>query len=134
MSKTSNISITMRNWLVSIFLLISGSMTASVAQAMTVALSLSAETIQGDANGDGLVNMSDVTFIISCILGQNEETFELKRVDVNGDGVVNIMDVTWVINIILNKPNGPGDDDNGDAPPVDDDNANPDLPVLMSMK
>lgn len=134
MSKMNKISITVRNLLASVFLLISGSMSVSAAQTMNAVLSMTAETIRGDANGDELVNMSDVTFIISCILGQNEESFELRRVDVNGDGFVNIMDVTWVINIILNKPNEPGDDDNGDAPPVDDDNANPDLPVLLPMK
>ncbi len=58
---------------------------------------------RGDVNGDGYVNMSDVTFIINCILGKNNSDFSLALVDVNADGYVNMSDVTMVISIILGK-------------------------------
>ncbi|MBO4813513.1 MAG: dockerin type I repeat-containing protein [Muribaculaceae bacterium] len=53
----------------------------------------------GDVNGDGSVNVSDVTYLINMILAviPKDETTG----DVNGDGSVNVSDVTYLINIIL---------------------------------
>ena len=95
---------------------------------------VAASQIKGDANGDELVNMSDVTFLIYIILEKNEEEYELAMADVNGDGYINMIDVTDVINIILGKPSGDDDDDDDDTPPVGDDDANPGLPVLTPKK
>jgi hypothetical protein len=53
----------------------------------------------GDLNGDGKVNVSDVTVLINMILGivpMNQSV-----ADVNGDGKVNVSDVTAIINMIL---------------------------------
>ena len=55
--------------------------------------------IQGDVNGDGKVNVSDVTTLINMILGVVGKDEQLA--DVNGDGKVNVSDVTALINIIL---------------------------------
>ena len=57
----------------------------------------------GDANGDGMVDITDVTSIIDHILGRTPAKFSLSEADVNGDGKVDITDVTSVIDIILNK-------------------------------
>ena len=58
----------------------------------------------GDVNGDGEVNIGDVTRIIDVILGDVvDDNDMLARADVNGDGEVNIGDVTRVIDIILNS-------------------------------
>ena len=58
-------------------------------------------TLIGDVNGDGEVNIGDVTALISIILSATpESTYELDA-DVNGDGEVNIGDVTALIDIIL---------------------------------
>ena len=55
------------------------------------------DTITGDVNGDGEVNIADVNAIIGMILdGINDNAG-----DVNADGEVNIADVNTVINIIL---------------------------------
>ncbi len=91
------------------------------------------DQIKGDVNGDGYVNMNDVTFIINIILGKNETEYELATADVNGDGYINMNDVTAIINIILGKTSGEDEEDNG-TPPVGDDDANPGLPVLMPKK
>lgn len=56
---------------------------------------------KGDANGDGKVDIVDVTSTISRILGQAPENFDASLADVNGDGVVNIVDVTSMIEMIL---------------------------------
>ena len=54
---------------------------------------------KGDVNGDGRVNVSDVTALINMILGIVPVNEELA--DVNSDGKVNVSDVTALINIIL---------------------------------
>ena len=53
----------------------------------------------GDVNGDGRVNVSDVTALINMILGVVEK--DEQAADINGDGKVNVSDVTALINIIL---------------------------------
>ena len=53
----------------------------------------------GDVNGDGKVNVSDVTALVNMILGVIPKNESLA--DVNSDGKVNVSDVTALINIIL---------------------------------
>ncbi len=60
---------------------------------------LGGSTIIGDVNGDGRVNVSDVSALINMILGLT--TMDNDRADVNGDGRVNVSDVSALINIIL---------------------------------
>ena len=57
----------------------------------------------GDANGDGDVNVNDVTVTINYILDKNPTPFVFENADVDGDGAVNVMDVTAIINLILNN-------------------------------
>ncbi len=57
------------------------------------------DAIPGDVNGDGRVNVSDVSALINMILGLT--TMDNYRADVNGDGRVNVSDVSALINIIL---------------------------------
>ena len=53
----------------------------------------------GDINGDGEVNVSDVTALINKILGSS--TYSDASCDINGDGEINVSDVTALINMIL---------------------------------
>ena len=55
--------------------------------------------IVGDINGDGIVNVSDVTCLVNKILGEAEYSDSIC--DINGDGVVNVSDVTALVNLIL---------------------------------
>lgn len=57
------------------------------------------ETLPGDLNGDGEVNIGDVNAVIHIILYGSDGTSG----DVNGDGEVNIGDVTAVLNIIFGR-------------------------------
>ncbi|MDO4512346.1 MAG: leucine-rich repeat protein [Bacteroidales bacterium] len=57
------------------------------------------KTKVGDVNGDGEVNVSDVTALINKILGSADYADEVC--DINADGVVNVSDVTALINKIL---------------------------------
>lgn len=56
-----------------------------------------------DVNGDGRVDIVDVTNIISYISGQTPDGFDITAADINSDGKVNIADVVSLINIILDK-------------------------------
>lgn len=53
----------------------------------------------GDINGDGLVDVSDVTLLVNKILNLVETPNEMC--DLNGDGIVDVSDVTVLINLIL---------------------------------
>ncbi len=55
----------------------------------------------GDVNGDGVVNVGDVTTLINAILGETE--CDTKTCDINCDGVVNVTDVTALISTILEQ-------------------------------
>ncbi len=55
--------------------------------------------IRGDVNGDGKVNVTDVTTLVNMILGVVAK--DMERGDINGDGKMNVTDVTALINIIL---------------------------------
>ncbi len=54
-----------------------------------------------DINGDGHLDVSDVTHGINAILGLSGE--ELDDYDITGDGCVDINDITCVIDLILGK-------------------------------
>ena len=62
------------------------------------------DIISGDANGDGVVNVTDIVEIVNDILGHPSAKFDPIAADVNGDGVVNVTDIVSVVNIILSDP------------------------------
>ncbi len=57
------------------------------------------QNLTGDVNGDGRVNVSDVSALINMILGL--ESMNQESADVNSDGRINVSDVSSLINIIL---------------------------------
>lgn len=61
--------------------------------------------VAGDVNYDGRINATDVTLIVSYILGsipEDNTVFLIENADVNEDGEVDAKDVTSEIYIILN--------------------------------
>ena len=64
---------------------------------MVATLTMTANALTGDVNGDGTVNITDVNQVINSILGGAYS----PGADANQDGMVNISDVNLVINIIL---------------------------------
>ena len=58
---------------------------------------------RGDTNGDGNVNVVDVTSTIGYILNRAPASFVKDAADVYVDGAIDIMDVTSIIDIVLGK-------------------------------
>ena len=60
---------------------------------------------RGDVNGDGEVNIGDVTALINCLLTdtQPDTDGQFNAADVDGSGFLSITDVTELINILLTQ-------------------------------
>ncbi|MBC8214466.1 MAG: agmatine deiminase family protein [Candidatus Marinimicrobia bacterium] len=56
--------------------------------------------IMGDVNSDGVVDIFDITFTVSYILGIESE---IQNADMNNDGVVNVIDIVMIVDLILNE-------------------------------
>ena len=61
--------------------------------------------IGGDANGDGYVNVLDVTSTVDYIVGNDPKPFIFEAADMNTDLTVDVLDVVGIVNKIL-SPNG----------------------------
>ena len=55
----------------------------------------------GDVNGDGEVNIGDISAIIDYILGTATDSFNTEAADVNLDGEINIADVAAIVDMLL---------------------------------
>ena len=58
-------------------------------------------SLSGDVNGDGQVDIRDVTALIDYLLTGNASGINLVAADVNSDGGVNIGDVAYLIDLLL---------------------------------
>jgi len=67
----------------------------------TCTVTTAATVLLGDVNGDGSVNISDVTALIDYLLSGNASGINLSGADCNQDGSVNIADVTALIDYLL---------------------------------
>ena len=56
------------------------------------------ETILGDVDGDGVIDVADATTLVSMIL---DNSLASDAADVDGDGTVDVADATALVNIIL---------------------------------
>jgi hypothetical protein len=56
------------------------------------------ESIIGDTNSDGIIDILDISLIVNYILGFESE---IQNADMNNDGLVNITDIVILINLIL---------------------------------
>ena len=61
----------------------------------------------GDANGDKMVDITDVVSIINVALGNTPSNFQFKVADINGDNQINVLDVVAIAKIILNQAIAP---------------------------
>ncbi len=66
-----------------------------------VSITVTNEFILGDVDGDGRVNIIDVTELIDYLLSDDSSAVDLEASDVDNDGRVNIIDVTELIDFLL---------------------------------
>jgi hypothetical protein len=60
---------------------------------------------QGDANGDGQLDISDAVAIVNYLLSKAPlDNSKLAAADVNGDGEVTITDAVMLVNMIGSQP------------------------------
>ena len=57
--------------------------------------------IPGDANGDGLVNVTDIVATVNYIMEKPSEGFNKEAADLNGDGEINVTDIVKMVSIIM---------------------------------
>ena len=56
-------------------------------------------TLNGDENGDGIINVLDVVSIVGAIVGNTTDTLECA--DMNDDGIINVLDIVQIVGIIV---------------------------------
>ena len=57
------------------------------------------ESIMGDLNDDGTLNVQDIIIMINIILGDEYN----EAADLSGDGIINILDVIQLVNLIFGE-------------------------------
>ena len=60
------------------------------------------DPIMGDVDGNGSVNIADVTALIDYLLSLDATSYQMENADVDGDGFVSITDVVALIDYLLN--------------------------------
>lgn len=73
------------------------------------------EPLMGDVNGDGLVNLVDITDAIDAYLADDASRVNLRNADFDGDGAITVNDITDIIDTYLTlhgkkRPAGSDDD------------------------
>ena len=76
-------------------LVLTSKYTGNTSQEMEVNISLN--SLQGDVNADGVVNILDIVLLVNLVLNDEYNA----TADLNSDGVINILDSVILVNIIL---------------------------------
>ena len=71
---------------------------ASELESFLIELISSGNGLQGDVNGDMVVNVLDVIQVVNIVLGQSDINMQA---DMNSYGNLNIQDIIILVNIIL---------------------------------
>ncbi len=90
----------------SLMILVDSGMVGSFSD--TVFVDNDGEYIHGDANGDGVINATDVVYLINYLFISGPVPDPLEAGDVNCDGVVNVTDVVYLINYLFISGPPPG--------------------------
>ncbi len=57
--------------------------------------------VPGDANDDGLVNVTDIVATVNFIMEKPSDDFKKDAADLNGDGDINVTDIVMMVKIIM---------------------------------
>lgn len=67
----------------------------------TCSVTMPAVGIKGDVDGDGDINISDVTALIDYLLSGDDSDIQLDNADIDSDGAISISDATVLIDFLL---------------------------------
>jgi hypothetical protein len=70
----------------------------------------------GDADANGVVNVSDIVWMINFVFGDGPEPSPLQAGDVDCNGSVNVSDIVYLINFVFGTGQDPCDPDNDGVP------------------
>ncbi len=73
-------------------------LTVNLESSMLIVTLPTTPVIPGDINGDGIVNVSDVTELVNVILATAKKN---DACDVDADGTITVSDVTALVNLII---------------------------------
>ena len=75
----------------------SSSGTSLISEGVNGSISTGEDSMPGDVNGDGSINVQDIVLVIGLILDGGDS----DAADVNGDGLLNVQDIVLIVNMIL---------------------------------
>lgn len=64
--------------------------------------------LRGDANGDGIVNVADVVYLVNYLYRGGDPPTPEEAGDANCDGIVNVADVVYLVNYLYRGGDPPG--------------------------
>ncbi|MFH2036892.1 MAG: PQQ-binding-like beta-propeller repeat protein [Candidatus Zixiibacteriota bacterium] len=65
------------------------------------------QPVCGDANGNDVVNILDITYLIGYLYKAGPAPVQLKSADVNSSGNINILDITYLISYLYKSGSAP---------------------------
>jgi len=68
---------------------------------MDIVFDIPANSIQGDLNEDGVLNILDVVILVNYVLYNNYDSDDVQLADMNDDGILNILDIVGLVNTII---------------------------------
>ena len=71
---------------------------ALVSQNQCIDLGLDLGQLQGDINGDDILNILDIVSLVTLVLNGGNN----PAADINDDGLINILDIVTLVTLVLN--------------------------------
>ena len=59
--------------------------------------------MRGDANGDGVINVTDIVYLINYLFNETSPPDPLEAGDANCDGKVDVVDIVYLINYLFGE-------------------------------
>ena len=59
--------------------------------------------LKGDANGDGIIDVADIVYMVNYIMEKPATDFVVENADMDDDGVIDVADITLVVKAIMNS-------------------------------
>ncbi|UCB53610.1 MAG: dockerin type I repeat-containing protein [Candidatus Zixiibacteriota bacterium] len=71
-------------------------------------ISLFIDFVRGDANGDGIINVGDIVYLVSYLYKNGPAPSPVEVGDCNCDGIVNVGDIVYLVSYLFKNGPPPG--------------------------